>query len=117
MTLTYILGAILVLVFAALGGAKVAAVPSMRARAAHVGFSIAAYRGIGALELLAAVGILAGVYDERLAAAAAVGLVLLLAGAVTTHARTGDGLAEVAPGLVLSAVAAVFVALILAGQS
>jgi hypothetical protein len=117
MTITYILAAALVLAFTALGGAKVAAVSAMRARAAHVGFSIAAYRRIGALELLAATGILAGLYDERLAAAAAVGLVILLVGAVVTHARNGDGIAELAPGLVLGVVAIIFVGLILAGQA
>jgi hypothetical protein len=116
-TITYILGAILVVAFAAFGGAKVAAVPSMRARAAHVGFSTSAYRGIGALEVLGAAGVLAGVYDERLAAAAAVGLVLLLAGAVTTHVRNGDGFAELAPGLLLVGIALAFLALILMGQA
>lgn len=57
MTITYIPGAVLVIVFAALDGAKVLATPSMRARAAHVGFSVDPYRRIGALELLAVVGI------------------------------------------------------------
>ena len=117
MTITSILGAVLVLAFTAFGSAKVAAVPSMRARAAHVGFSTAAYRGIGVLEVLGAAGILAGVYDERLAVAAAAGLVLLLAGAVTTHLRNGDGLAELAPGLLLGAVALAFAALLLASQA
>ena len=112
-----ILGAFLTLAFAVLGAAKLAAVPSMRARAAHLGFSTAAYRRIGALELLAVAGIVAGLYDVRLAAAAAVGLVLLLLGAVITHARNGDGFAELAPALFLGAVAVVFVVLLLAGQA
>lgn len=117
MIITYILGAVLVLAFAALGGAKVLATPSMRARAAHVGFSVDAYRRIGALELLAVVGIVAGLHDERLAAAAAAGLVLLLAGALITHARNGDGFKELAPSLLVGAVALAFAALTVAGKS
>ena len=49
---TSILAGILVVAFAAAGSAKLAAVPSMRARAEHVGFSVAAYRRIGLLVTL-----------------------------------------------------------------
>ena len=44
---TSILAGLLVVAFAALGSAKLAAVPAMRAKAEHVGFSVAAYRRIG----------------------------------------------------------------------
>jgi len=52
-----VLAGILVLAFGVLGTAKLAAVPAMRSKAEHVGFTVAAYRRIGALELLAAVGL------------------------------------------------------------
>jgi hypothetical protein len=116
-TTTHVLGAIIVVAFGALGTAKLAGHPAMRARAAHVGFTTAAYRRIGALEVLAAAGIVAGLYNEKLAAAAATGLVLLLAGAVITHLRNGDRLREVSPALVLGAACFAFVASILTGQS
>ena len=48
----WILGGLLVVAFAALGSAKLAAVPAMRARAEHVGFSVSAYRWIGVLDAL-----------------------------------------------------------------
>ena len=60
MNTTAILAGLLVVAFAALGSAKLAAVPAMRAKAEHVGFSVAAYRRIGLLEVLAVLGILVG---------------------------------------------------------
>jgi hypothetical protein len=101
MTLTTILAVLLVLAFAALGTAKVAAVPAMRARAEHVGFSVAGYRRIGLLELLAVLGLIVGAFVPAIGAMAAVGLLLLLGGAVVTHLRNGDGPREIAPALVL----------------
>ena len=60
MTATTILAGVLVVAFTAAGAAKLAAVPAMRARAAHVGLSVAAYRRIGFLEILGVLGLLAG---------------------------------------------------------
>ena len=48
-----------------LGAAKILAVPPMRAAAAHVGFSVAAYRRIGVLEVAGAVGLLVGLRSCR----------------------------------------------------
>lgn len=112
-TTTTILAGVLVLAFGLLGSAKVAAVPAMRARAEHVGFGVDAYRRIGVLEILAVLGILVGVAVPWLGAAAAVGLILLLGGAVIAHVRNGDGFRDVAPALVLGAVAVAFVILVL----
>jgi hypothetical protein len=111
MNATQVLAAGLVLAFGVLGSAKLAAVPAMQARARHVGFSIAAYRRIGALEVLGAAGFVAGMAYAPIAVAAGAGLVLLLAGAVVTHLRNGDGLREVAPAVVLGLLASTFVVL------
>ena len=94
-----------IVAFAALGAAKLAAVPAMRARAAHVGFSVAAYRRIGVLEILAVVGLLVGAFVPVIGALAAAGLLLLLGGAVVAHLRNGDGIREIAPAVVLGLVA------------
>ncbi len=114
MNTTTILASLLVVAFAAAGTAKLAAVPAMRAKADHVGFSVAAYRRIGLLEVLAVLGILVGAAVPVIGALAATGLVLLLGGAVVAHLRNGDGLREVAPAVVLGGVAATFVGLVLA---
>ena len=101
MTATTILAGVLVVAFAAAGAAKLAAVPAMRARAAHVGFSVAAYRRIGLLEILGVLGLLVGALLPVIGALAAAGLLLLLGGAMIAHLRSGDGPRELAPALVL----------------
>ena len=109
---TPILGGLLVIAFAALGSAKLAAVPGMRARAAHVGYSISAYRRIGMLEVLAVLGLLVGAFVPVIGALAAAGLLLLLGGAFVVHLRHGDGVREIAPSLVLGLVALTFLVLV-----
>jgi hypothetical protein len=113
MNATPVLAGILVVAFAALGSAKLAAVPAMRDKAEHVGFSVAAYRRIGLLEILAVLGLLVGAVIPLIGILAAAGLILLLGGAMIAHLRNGDGLRELAPALVLGALAAVFIILVL----
>jgi hypothetical protein len=110
---TPILAGLLVVAFVALGSAKLAAVPAMRARAVHVGFSVSAYRRIGLLEVLAAVGLLVGAFVPLIGALAAAGLLMLLGGAFVTHLRNGDGVREIAPALVLGLVTVVYLVLVL----
>jgi hypothetical protein len=92
--------------FVLLGVAKLLALPRMRALADHAGFSVAAYRGIGALEVAGAAGLLLGLAVPLLGFAAGAGLLLLLAGAVITHARNGDGFRAMAPAVVCAALVA-----------
>ena len=112
MTATTILAGVLVVAFAAAGAAKLAAVPAMRARAAHVGFSVAAYRRIGILEILGVLGLLAGALVPAIGALAAGGLLLLLGGAVLAHLRSGDGPRELAPAVVLGLATLAFLILV-----
>ncbi|MER7559537.1 DoxX family protein [Nocardioides sp. NPDC126508] len=102
-------------VFAALGAAKLLALPAMAQRAAHVGFGIAAYRGIGALEIAGAAGLLLGTVWRLIPIAAAIGLLLLLGGAAIAHFRAGDGAEEAAPALVLGGLVVVVLAFGLGG--
>jgi hypothetical protein len=113
MTTITILAALLVIAFAVLGTAKLAAVPAMRAKAEHVGFSVAAYRRIGLLEVLAALGLLVGAFIPEVGALAAVGLLMLLGGALIAHLRNGDGLAEIAPSVVLGLVSLTYLVLVI----
>lgn len=114
MTPTPILAGLLVVAFAVLGSAKLAAVPAMRAKAAHVGFSVTAYRRIGLLEVLGVIGLLIGAFVPVIGALAAAGLLMLLGGAVVAHLRNGDGLREMAPALVLGLVTLTFLLLTVA---
>lgn len=111
MSPTALLAAALAAVFAAFGGAKLVAVPSMRARAAHVGFGVAAYRRIGALEVAGAAGLLLRAWLPLVGVLAAAGLLLLMAGAVVTHVRAKDEIKDVVPALVLAMLLAVLLAL------
>ena len=112
MTTTTILAGLLVVAFAVTGSAKLVAVPTMRAKAEHVGFSVSAYRGIGLLEVLAVVGLIVGAFVPVIGALAAAGLLLLLGGAIVAHLRTGDGIREIAPAVVLGLVALSFLLLV-----
>lgn len=112
MTPTTILGVLLVIAFAALGSAKLAALPVMRAKAGHVGFSVPSYRRIGLLEVLAVVGLVGGAFVPVVGALAAVGLLMLLGGAVVVHVRNGDGAREIGPAVVLGVVTLAFLLLV-----
>ena len=112
MTPTPILAGLMVVAFAALGSAKLAAVPAMRARAEHVGFSIAAYRRIGLLEVLGVLGLLIGAFVPIVGALAAAGLLMLLGGACVAHLSNEDGLREMVPALVLGLVTVSFLLLV-----
>jgi hypothetical protein len=87
---TVVLAVAVVVIFALAGIAKLAAVPPMRAAANHLGFTAAQYRVIGALELAGAVGVGAGLAMPMLGITAAVGLILLLLGAVVAHVTNRD---------------------------
>jgi hypothetical protein len=115
MTPTSILAGILVVAFAALGSAKLVAVPAMRAKAEHVGFSVSAYRRIGLLEVLAVAGLLVGAFVPVIGALAAGGLLMLLGGAVVAHVRNGDGIREIAPAVVLGLVTLSYLLLVIGG--
>jgi hypothetical protein len=84
----------------------------MRARAEHVGFSVAGYRRIGLLEILAVVGLVVGAFVPVIGALAAGGLLMLLGGALVTHLRNGDGLREIAPAVVLGLVTLTYLVLV-----
>ena len=115
MNLTTILAGLLVVAFATLGSAKLAAVPAMRTKAEHVGFSVSAYRRIGALEVLGVLGLLVGAFVPVIGALAAVGLLILLGGALLAHLKNGDGVREIAPAVVLGVAALTFLLLVVGG--
>ncbi|MCG8914513.1 DoxX family protein [Actinokineospora sp. PR83] len=94
------------------GGLKLAAVPAMRARAAHLGFSVRAFRVLGALELAGVAGLAVGLFAAPIGVAAAVGLTAMMVGAVVCHLRAGDPPAATVPALVVAALLAVVIALL-----
>jgi hypothetical protein len=94
------LAVVVAAVFGVLGLAKILALPRMRVLATKAGFSVAAYRGIGALEVTGAAGAALGPVVPLLGVAAGGGLLLLLAGALAVHMRHRDRVPELAPAIV-----------------
>ena len=66
----------------------------------HLGVNPVQWRMIGALELAAVAGVLAGLAWPPIGMAAAVGAALLLLGAIGFHARASDKAADSAPALI-----------------
>jgi uncharacterized membrane protein YphA (DoxX/SURF4 family) len=85
-----VLSALLAVAFLGSGGLKLAgAKQSLQMRdQLHVGARL--WRLVGALEVVGALGLAAGFVVPVLGIAAAVGLALLMAGAIVTHARARD---------------------------
>jgi len=104
------LAVVVTLICALLGTAKIMAVPPISYLASEAGFSVDAYRGIGVLEVAGAVGVALGLAVPLLGRVAAVGLLLLLAGALITHIRQGDGPRKYAPVIVCGVLVAGYLA-------
>lgn len=66
----------------------------------HLGISPSLWRVIGLFELAGVVGVLAGLAWWPIGLAAAVGLALLSVGAVVSHVRASDSVAETAPAVI-----------------
>ena len=98
---TAIVSGLLFLAFMGAGSGKVAANKMAQEQAAHSGFSVTAYRRIGALEVAGAVGLLVGLWLAPLGVAAGIGLVLMMVGAVVVHVRIKDPIKMAAPAAVL----------------
>lgn len=90
---------LMALVFAAVGIGMVCHVdPTMTS--ARLGIDQRRFGIIGVLQVVGAVGLLLGLAWSPLGVAAAVGLILLMLGAVTTHVRIGDPAFDAAPAVI-----------------
>lgn len=107
-----ILSVVLAVAFAGSGVTKATGRPQMVAGLGRLGVSPGLTRTIGGLELAAVAGLLIGLAVAWLGVAAALGLALLMAGAISYHLRAGDyrdprwrGPALMPPALLLLAAA------------
>jgi len=86
-----ILSVLLALVFAGAGANKFSSSELARVAPEHLGITRSTYRMVGVLELLAVIGLVVGIFAVTvLAGLAALGLGLLLGGAVVLHVKAGD---------------------------
>lgn len=89
-TAANVLSVLLAISFLGSGGMKLLGQAKMMEGLSKLGVSRNFGRFIGALELAATAGLLIGLVIGWLGAAAAIGLVLLMAGAIVYHVRAGD---------------------------
>ncbi|BBH68209.1 hypothetical protein ACTI_48940 [Actinoplanes sp. OR16] len=78
--------------FGVSGTAKVTGAPDTRLAADHLGMSRGEFRFIGVIELLGVLGVTTGLFVTGIGVATAITLLLLMAGAVSMHLLSGDGL-------------------------
>lgn len=95
------------ILYVAGGIAKLAGVQVMRRDAARFGFDYRAYRLVGAIELLGGAAVALGSLFWPLGAAGAIGLALLMVGAVATHIRVKDPVGKTASAAVFGVLCAV----------
>jgi Mn2+/Fe2+ NRAMP family transporter len=108
---TIVVSVLLAAAYVLAGASKVGGTRQMMEAADHFGIFRLAYRGIGALELLGAIGLLAGLVIGPLGTVAAICLVVLMVGAVSTHLRAHDPVQRATPAAALGLVAAAVAAL------
>ncbi|MFB6726013.1 DoxX family protein [Kribbella sp. NPDC056345] len=94
-----VIGFVLMAILGSLGAAKVAAVPAMRAAAAHARLGVSAYRLIGVAELAAVAGLLLGRWWRFAGISAAIGILVLMAGATAVHLRNRDSAVRFLPAI------------------
>jgi uncharacterized membrane protein YphA (DoxX/SURF4 family) len=92
---------------------KLFAHPRMQASAAQLGISWSRYRLIGIAELAAMAGILIGLVVPAVGAAAAVGMITLLIGALVAHRQAGDDPKAAIPAFIALGLCAGYLALLL----
>lgn len=82
---------------------KLSGTAKMRAAAEHFAIPWSRYRLIGVLEVFAALGVVLGIFWRPAGLLAAIGMTVLLTGAVIMHRRAGDTVGEYAAALVFLA--------------
>jgi hypothetical protein len=92
--------ALLAALFAFAGLIKVLGVRQSLAIRDHLGVDPTQWRLIGLLELAGVAGVLVGLTWAPIGIAAAIGLTLLIVGAIVFHVRASDSVADTAPAVI-----------------
>ncbi|MGW0189012.1 DoxX family protein [Streptomyces sp. NPDC003362] len=98
---TVAFSALLTLVFSGAGSAKLSGSQKMVDQLAHLGVGPALMRFIGTAQLLGAAGLLVGLWVGPLGVAAAIGLAVLMTGAVIYHVRAGDSFKDTSGAVIV----------------
>jgi hypothetical protein len=95
-----IVTALLAALFAFAGLIKLFGVRQSLAIRDHFGVKPVQWRVIGLLELAGVAGVLVGLVWAPIGVAAAIGLALLVSGAIVFHVRASDSVADTAPAVI-----------------
>jgi hypothetical protein len=104
---TLVVAALLALAYGAAAIPKIAGAAAMVTAAEEHGFTKGNYQVIGALELAGAVGLVVGLAVAPLGVAAAIGLIVLMGGAVVVHLRAKEAFKTSIPALALGLITVV----------
>lgn len=96
-----VLSVLVALGFVMAGVAKLRRAEPVTGTLERLGVSAGLQRTIGALEILGGLGVAIGIWWQPLGIAAAIGLVLLMIGAVGYHVKEKDKVGETAGAIVL----------------
>ncbi|MGO9032363.1 DoxX family protein [Mycobacterium sp.] len=100
MTAEVIVTALLAALFGFAGLIKIAGLRQSLAIRDHLGVKPVQWRLIGLLELAGVAGVLVGLVWPPIGVAAAIGLALLVLGAIVFHVRASDSVADTAPAVI-----------------
>jgi hypothetical protein len=100
MTAEVIVTALLAALFGFAGLIKIAGLRQSLAIRDHLGVKPVQWRLIGLLELAGVTGVLVGLAWPPIGVAAAIGLALLVLGAIVFHVRASDSVADTAPAVI-----------------
>ena len=100
MTAKVIVTALLAALFGFASLIKVVGLRQSLAIRDHLGVKPGQWRLVGLLELAGVAGVLVGLFWPPIGIAAAVGLALLVLGAIVFHVRASDSVADTAPAVI-----------------
>ena len=100
MTAEVIVTALLAALFGFAGLIKVVGLRQSLAIRDHLGVKPGQWRLVGLLELAGVAGVLVGLVWPPIGIAAAIGLALLVLGAIVFHVRASDSVADTAPAVI-----------------
>ena len=114
--LAWIVGLVVAAGFLAAGASKLMGVPMMAEVRERLGYSEGLQKAIGGLEVLGAIGVFIGLLSsgdaELLGTAAAIGLILLMVGAVVYHQRASDPPKEMGGAIVMLILSVLYIILL-----
>jgi len=110
---TIVLAVVLAGAFFMFGAGKIADLTMMAEARHHLGIPAGIFKMVGVLEVLGAVGVLAGLHADLplIGVLAGIGLVAMTIGAVFYHQKAGDSMKEWLPAVVVGSVAIIYVIL------